>query len=136
MWLKAPTKEIIEQSFWLLFPASNNEAEYEAMIVELHLTNGIGVQEIETCCDSQLIVNQFNGKYESKDQKMETYLAIAKAIAQKFTTFKIVWIPQSKNDLTDSLAALVSMSDLDLRQVIPVECIKNRSIRILKKQWW
>ncbi|KAL1223738.1 hypothetical protein V5N11_029785 [Cardamine amara subsp. amara] len=40
--LETPTSKIIEQSFRLLFPASNNEAEYQALIVGLRLVKGIG----------------------------------------------------------------------------------------------
>ncbi|KAG7588764.1 Integrase catalytic core [Arabidopsis suecica] len=44
--LETPTKEIIEQSFRLMFPASNNEAEYEALLEGLRLALAIGAEKI------------------------------------------------------------------------------------------
>jgi len=67
--LESPTSEIFEQSFRLLFTASNKEAEYEALIAGLRLAQGVGADEVVAYCDSQLVVNQFNGDYEAKDSK-------------------------------------------------------------------
>ena len=55
--LVTPTGEVIEQSFRLGFPASNNEAEYKALLAGLRLTNEVGAREIIAYSDSQLIVN-------------------------------------------------------------------------------
>ncbi|XP_024016294.1 uncharacterized protein LOC112089770 [Eutrema salsugineum] len=52
--LKTPTGELLEQSFRLDFPASNNEAEYEALIAGLRLAKEIGAQHLHAFCDSQL----------------------------------------------------------------------------------
>ncbi|XP_024009949.1 uncharacterized protein LOC112085152 [Eutrema salsugineum] len=65
--LKSPEGEVIEQSFRLGFPASNNEAEYEALIAGLRLAKGIGAEHIHAYCDSQLVANQFHGEYEAKN---------------------------------------------------------------------
>jgi len=65
--LASPTGEILEQSFRLAFPTSNNEAEYEALIAGLRLAHGIGVKHIQAFCDSQLVANQFSGDYEAKN---------------------------------------------------------------------
>ncbi|KAG7529614.1 Ribonuclease H domain, partial [Arabidopsis suecica] len=74
--LPSPTSEILEQSFRLLFTASNNEAEYEALIAGLRLAQGVGADEVIAYSDSQLVVNQFNGDYEAKDSRMEAYLEV------------------------------------------------------------
>ena len=49
---------IIEQSFTLGFPTSNNEAEYEAVQGELRIATMLGPIGLEVQCDSSLIVNQ------------------------------------------------------------------------------
>lgn len=43
IWLESPTGEVLEQSFQLEFKASNNEAEYEALLAGLRLAKAIGV---------------------------------------------------------------------------------------------
>ncbi|KAG7552308.1 Ribonuclease H-like superfamily [Arabidopsis thaliana x Arabidopsis arenosa] len=81
--LESPTSKILEQSFRLLFNASNNEAEYEALIAGLRLAQGVGAEEVVAYCDSQLVVNQFNGDYEAKDLRMEAYLEVVKGLEQQ-----------------------------------------------------
>ena len=47
------------------FKASNNEAEYEALLVGLCLAKEIKVDFIEVSCDSQLVVCQVNEEYHA-----------------------------------------------------------------------
>ncbi|KAG7556952.1 Integrase catalytic core [Arabidopsis suecica] len=128
--LETPTKEIIEQSFRLMFPASNNEAEYEALLAGLRLALAIGAEKIIAYCDSQLVVNQFAGDYEAKAPRMEAYISAVKKLAGKFKEFELVRIPRGENTSADALAALASTSDPELKRVIPVECISSRSISV------
>ncbi|KAG7557017.1 Ribonuclease H domain [Arabidopsis suecica] len=128
--LETPTNEIIEQSFRLMFPASNNEAEYEALLAGLRLALAIGAEKIIAYCDSQLVVNQFAGDYEAKAPRMEAYLSAVKKLAGKFKEFELVRIPRGENTSADALAALASTSDPELKRVIPVEYISSRSISV------
>ena len=59
------------------FKASNNEAEYEALIVGLELGQRLGVENLHIHCDSQLIVNQVRGDYTAKEPNMIAYLTKA-----------------------------------------------------------
>ena len=54
--LTTPEGSIIEQSFTLAFPASNNEAEYEAVIAGLRTAITLGVIWLEVRCDSSLVL--------------------------------------------------------------------------------
>ncbi|KAG7552223.1 Ribonuclease H-like superfamily [Arabidopsis thaliana x Arabidopsis arenosa] len=128
--LETPTKEIIEQSFLLMFPASNNEAEYEALLAGLRLALAIGAEKIIAYCDSQLVVNQFARDYEAKAPRMEAYLSAVKKLAGKFKEFELIRIPRGENTSADALAVLASTSDPELKRVIPVECISSRSISV------
>ncbi|KAG7588683.1 Integrase catalytic core [Arabidopsis suecica] len=131
--LESPTSEILEQSFRLLFNASNNEAEYEALIAGLRLAQGVGAEEVVAYCDSQLVVNQFNGDYEAKDLRMEAYLEVVKGLSKDFKKFELIRIPRGENTTADALAALASTSDPELKRIIPVECIAERSIKTDKE---
>ncbi|KAG7578991.1 Ribonuclease H domain [Arabidopsis thaliana x Arabidopsis arenosa] len=111
-----------------MFPASNNEAEYEALLAGLRLALAIGAEKIIAYCDSQLVVKQFAGDYEAKAPRMEAYLSAVKKLTGKFKEFELVLIPRGENTLADALAALASTSDPELKRVIPVECITSRSI--------
>ncbi|XP_024015869.1 uncharacterized protein LOC112089125 [Eutrema salsugineum] len=126
--LTSPTGEILEQSFRLNFHASNNKAEYEALIAGIRLAQGIGVRKIRTFCDSQLVACQVNGEYEAKDGRMGAYLKVVRDLVQKFDKFELTRIPRGENTSADALAALASTSDPDLRRTIPVEFIERPSI--------
>ena len=54
--LKAPTGERIEQAIQLDFPASNNEVEYNAILVGIDHTISVSLEKIIIQSDSQLVV--------------------------------------------------------------------------------
>ena len=55
----------LEHSFRLGFKASNNEAEYEALIVGLKTIFDLGARDVEVYSDSRLVVNQVQGSFEA-----------------------------------------------------------------------
>ena len=56
------------------FQASNNEAEYEAIIAGLNLAHSMEANQLEVSSDSQLVVKQIEDSYEAKGEKMILYL--------------------------------------------------------------
>ncbi|XP_071718123.1 uncharacterized protein [Rutidosis leptorrhynchoides] len=71
------------------FPASNNEAEYEALLSGLRMAEKMGIKYLKVSVDSQLVVNQMNGMFEARDPAMQNYLALAEEMANKFERFSI-----------------------------------------------
>ena len=65
--LKAPIGEMIEQAILLEFPTSNNETEYEAILTEINLGKSVSSKKLIIPGDSQLVVGQVNGEYETRD---------------------------------------------------------------------
>ncbi|GJU00782.1 reverse transcriptase domain-containing protein [Tanacetum coccineum] len=63
---------------WVLFTdgfkATNNEAEYEALIAGLRISRQMGVQNLQANVDSKLVANQVNGVYVAKESSMIKYL--------------------------------------------------------------
>ena len=57
----------LEHSFKLGFKASNNEAEYEALLAGLRAVLDIGAREVEIYSDSRLVVSQVQGNFEAWD---------------------------------------------------------------------
>ena len=72
--LQSPTGEQLEQAIWLGFPASNNEAEYEAILFGLDLTLALSFSKLRIYSDSQLVVRHVQEKYGAKDECMTRYL--------------------------------------------------------------
>ncbi|GJS29038.1 reverse transcriptase domain-containing protein [Tanacetum coccineum] len=71
------------------FEATNNEAEYEALIAGLRIAEKIGVQSLQVNVDSKLVANQVNGTYIAKETDMIKYLEKVKALASTFRAFSI-----------------------------------------------
>ena len=69
--LLSPEGDVVECMIHLDFPTTNNEAEYEALVVGLDLAKATGAISVVIYCDSQVITNQVNGDYECKDERMK-----------------------------------------------------------------
>ncbi|XP_074289290.1 uncharacterized protein LOC141614446 [Silene latifolia] len=88
------------------YQATNNEAEYEALILGLRLAMDLKIKYLKICCDSKLIVNHVNDSYETRDSRMMAYLDVAKELTLRFATFNIKQIPRDQNAEADALATL------------------------------
>ena len=64
----------VEQSLRFSFRASNNQAEYEALIVRMILVKEMGVQRLLTKIDSQPVTGQVTGSGLTKDPQLAKYL--------------------------------------------------------------
>ena len=96
----------MEQSIRCEFRATNNEAEYEALIAGLDLAKSLNIKKIQVHSDSQLVVRQLEGSYEAKDPRMTAYLKKVKELRSTFDDFNIQQIPRSENGHADALANL------------------------------
>ncbi|GJS96318.1 reverse transcriptase domain-containing protein [Tanacetum coccineum] len=110
------------------FEASNNEAEYEALVAGLHIAEQMGVQNLEAKADSRLVANQINGSYIAKEQSMIQYLEKARAFISRFTKFSIEQVPRSENKKADALSKIASTSFAHLTKQVLVEVLKEKSI--------
>ena len=72
--LTSPEGIDIEYALRFGFQASNNEAEYKAVIAGLNLAHSLEVDQLEVCSDSQLVVRQIEDTYEAKSGRMILYL--------------------------------------------------------------
>lgn len=75
---------MITLTFRFIFCTSNNEVEYEALLVGLRMAKGLGATNILIYNDSQLIVNQISKEYQAKDVRMDKYLSKTKALIAQF----------------------------------------------------
>ena len=71
--LLSPEKVCIPQAYQLAFPATNNIAEYEALLTGLKVALSLGVKELRIVGDSQLILRQSLNKYQIRDPKLKPY---------------------------------------------------------------
>ncbi|XP_073020195.1 uncharacterized protein [Primulina eburnea] len=112
VWLISPTEEKIRLAVRLDFRASNNEAEYEAVIVGIKAARNVGANQVIIYTDSQLVAQQVKGVYEVREEKFVKYLAIIKELSTHFVSWSIEQIPREENTEADALAKMVaSLSD-------------------------
>nr|GEY10162.1 reverse transcriptase domain-containing protein [Tanacetum cinerariifolium] len=111
------------------FAASNNEAEYEALIAGLRIAAQMGVQNVHVGVDSKLIANQVLGTYVAKEENMIKYLDKVKSLVSGFTNFSISHVPRSKNKKADALSKIASISFAHLSKQVLVEILKEKSIK-------
>jgi ribonuclease HI len=126
--LISPEGELLEQAVRLGFGASNNEAEYEALLHGLRAAKRLGANLLTIYCDSQLIVNQLTGEYMAKDERMMAYRDLAKDLLKGFREFNIERVGREHNGHADSLAGLASSVAPDFRRTITVEVQDSPSI--------
>ena len=107
------------------FSAINNEAEYEALLVEMTMVQKVRVKAVEVFSDSRLVVGQVQGELKAKDLRMQEYLSQVRHLQFEFESFNLSQVPRSRNTYTDSLATLAMSSAQSLPQVILVEDLYN-----------
>lgn len=108
--LVSPEKITKERSLRLSFPATNNEAEYEALLAGMIMVKRLGGKVVEIFSNLRLVVEQINGDFEARDQRMQRYLSKIRRLQSNFEAFSIKQIPRSKNSHADSLAILATSS--------------------------
>jgi ribonuclease HI len=102
---------LIKKVFKSLGIATNNEAEYNAVILGLEtlkkLVSGdkLRQSEIEIRMDSQLVANQLSGVYQLREEKLfPFFIKIWNYQVKDFPRIKFTYIPREENSLADGLA--------------------------------
>ncbi|KAL5547064.1 hypothetical protein UlMin_006751 [Ulmus minor] len=108
--------------------ATNNQAEYEALLAGLRLAKEVSAHHLLIYSDSQLIVNQVNSEYQAKGEKMASYLEKAKELLGQFDTVTITQIPRNENTNADTLARLATGLEDSLLKMVPLEILDEPSI--------
>ncbi|XP_073154139.1 uncharacterized protein [Henckelia pumila] len=104
----SPWGEETNISIRLDFKASNNEAEYEALLLGLKAARNLGISRANLYSDSQLAIQQSNGRFECKDEKMLRYIKALDKAKEGFTKLNLEFIPRAENIKADHLARLAS----------------------------
>ncbi|RDY14220.1 pol, partial [Mucuna pruriens] len=106
--LEGPTGALLEQSLHFEFRASNNQAEYEALLAGMKLAKEVGAKRLTVKSDSKLIIGQVNGDYQAKDPQLAKYCERAASTASSFDKFTLLHVPREQNERADLLAKLAS----------------------------
>ena len=95
----------------LNFPATNNAIEYEACIIGLRATLGLGVKEFEVYVNLALIISQIQNRWKIKEERLMPYRECLQKWAMKFNKIQYQYVPRMQNQIADALATMTSMMD-------------------------
>ena len=119
--LVSPERITIEKSLRLGFSATNNKAEYEALLEGMSMVQKLGGKTVNMFSYSRLVVGQVNGELEARDERMQGYLSQVRHLQSHFDSFSLLHVPRSGNTHADSLAMLATSSAQSLPRVVLVE---------------
>ena len=97
-------KTIKELSLYL-GEATNNVAEYCALIVALQEALRGGHQRVEVFTDSELLARQVSGEYRVKDKQLQWLHALIQHLVGSFERFELSHFPRTENRRADRLAS-------------------------------
>jgi ribonuclease HI len=92
----------------LHFPASNNVAEYEALVNGLRISVELGVRCLDARGDSQLVIGQVMKNSHYRDSKMEAYCDEVRRMEDKFYGLELNHIARRYNETADEQAKIAS----------------------------
>ena len=94
---------VVEQVGETIGQATNNVAEYRALLRGIELASAHGADEVELIGDSELIVRQIEGRYKVKHADMKELHAQAKAMLADFDSWSIRHVKRAQNADADRL---------------------------------
>ncbi|XP_068502648.1 uncharacterized protein [Phaseolus vulgaris] len=100
--LEGPNGVLIEQALRFAFRASNNQAEYEALIAGMLLAKEMSAQNLLVKSDSQLITGQVSGEFQAKDPQMAAYLQYVQLLRGAFNALELVHVPREHDPAGNS----------------------------------
>ena len=96
--------EVLERLHRSIGEATNNVAEYQALLLALEWVREHGYTDLEVRSDSELLVRQIQGRYQVKSPGLRPLYALACARIAAFRRFDIQHVPREENGEADRLA--------------------------------
>jgi ribonuclease HI len=104
----SPLGEHMRYAVRLHFPASNNMAEYKALLCSLKIAIETGIKRLDVRGDSKLVIDQVMKNASCHDDKMEAYCKAVRALEDKFYGIELNHVPRRYNKEADELAKISS----------------------------
>jgi ribonuclease HI len=98
-----PDGEILEQRGERIGRATNNVAEYRALLLGIERARELGADEVEVVGDSELVVRQVKGEYKVKDDGLKPLHQKAQQALRDFESWSIRHVRRDDNEAADLL---------------------------------
>nr|KYP57612.1 Uncharacterized protein Mb2253c family [Cajanus cajan] len=106
--LESPSGITLEQSLHFDFRASNNQAEYKALLAGMRLAAEMGVTKITCWTDSKVVAEQVNDNFQVKDANLLKYYHLFRGMSNQFQEIQVKHTSRGSNKRADQLARLAS----------------------------
>ncbi|MFC6718668.1 ribonuclease HI [Natrialbaceae archaeon GCM10025810] len=103
-WVIVSSDGIVDEGGEAIGRATNNQAEYEALIAGLEAAHDYGFDEIHVRGDSELIVKQIRGEYNTNNPELRERRVTAHELLSSFDEWTIEHVPRDVNERADELA--------------------------------
>jgi ribonuclease HI len=84
--------------------ATNNEAEYQALIAGLEAAEKLEITRLRIFLDSELVVKQLRGEYRVRNPRLQPLFDEVASRLQRLSSYGIMHVPRERNEKADRLA--------------------------------
>ncbi|KAG9459081.1 hypothetical protein H6P81_003589 [Aristolochia fimbriata] len=118
----SPNDDLMPYSFILSHCCTNNEAEYQAIILGLGMAVEMGLSQLEIFGDSALVIKQLIGEFEVRKEELIPYKKEAQRLLEKIPNVTLGHVLRASNSQADALAGIAaSLAQFDARpERIPI----------------
>jgi ribonuclease HI len=102
-----PAGNVLEEASDFIGEATNNVAEYRALLLGLGLARRLGAREVEVVNDSELVARQIGGQYKVKHAGLRPLYGEAMAALRDFDRWSVSSVVREKNERADELVNAV-----------------------------
>jgi ribonuclease HI len=128
--LISPQGEHLKYVLQIQYKASNNGAEYEALIHGLRIEVFLGIKRLLAFGDSKIIIEQVNKEWDCVKDTMDAYCAEIRKLEGHFEGIEFQHVPQNNNVAADVLSKLGSRRAL-VQAGVFVQDLRKPSIKLL-----
>ena len=138
IWIISPNRDSKVYYFKLTFERTNNVVEYEALLLGLNSLKELKEKWIYVFGDSELVVNQVNGSYQTKQPRMRAYRNdVWDMFGNFFTEHRVMVIPIIQYQIVYSVAinARIFRVPIYSNKKYEIEVVNRPSIADNSKYW-
>jgi ribonuclease HI len=95
---------VVEEGGERIGTATNNRAEYEALIRALEVADDLGFDRVDVRGDAELIVRQVRGEYDANDPGLRERRVTVRELLERFEEWTLQHVPRESNERADALA--------------------------------
>jgi ribonuclease HI len=103
-----PSGDQVKYMVHLEFKATNNMAEYEALIFGLSVALSLGIRQLLVKGDFQLIIKQVRGECSCNEPRLAAYLLHVRKLEKDFVALELQHVPRANNSAADELSTRAS----------------------------